>query len=431
MLSPHASVRRLLPLLLCLPALAEEGEALKRDLVRARAELARQCEDDGLVEEAVREWRQVRGEDAGNADAAAALSRLERPWVLFWDEALHRKYLAYVDRRVPTLEALARRRLALGDARGAVALAPDLAEARERLGEVRVDGVWMPKEDAARRAEGFLPIGGRWLPAAEVTKRRSVWAEAWEARGAHFLVKSNRSEAAAREVLELAESVYAAVHRELCGEVDPPALKKLLSVYDFASRDDFLAHLDAAHDGGSTHRASPGFFSSLDGASHFAPIAGGTGFTPGDVARHEIAHQVCDALWPPQGMLAEHPHFWAWEGVAGYFESIEVRDGKILTGDPGHPRLDVARRALEDGRTLPLEEFVQLDGEKLKGRYNQAASLAHFFLRAGDGKQREAFLRYFRVVAGGKAEATTFEKAFGRKPGEFQGDWEDFVRGGK
>lgn len=415
-------------LAMALAVTADDAATLRRDLAKERAALAARCEKEGLVEEAAREWQAARREDPAVAGAADALARLGKPWVLEWNDALHEKFAAYAKDRDALLDRFAARWLALGDARAALRLSPSCEPAHDRLGEVFAGGAWVPKADADKLLEDLLPLGGKWLPAEEVRTRRSAWGEAWEIRGEHFAVRSNRSEAAAREVLALAESVLAAVHRELEGELDPPAPKKLFAVYDFASRADLHAHLDAVHDGGGDHRASAGFFSSLDGASHFAPAGNGFGLADADVQRHEIAHQVCDAIWPPQGMLAERPHFWAWEGVAAYFESTEVRDGKILTGSRRHPRIAIARNALEDGRTLPLDEFVTLDGEGVKGRYNQAASLVSYFLQADGGKRREAFLKYLRVVASGKAEAGTFEKAFGCKAGAFQEGWEAWVK---
>ncbi len=415
-------------LVMTLAAAADDAAALRRDLAKERALLGARCEKEGLVEEAAREWQAAWREDPSVPGAAEALARIGRPWVLGWNDVLHAKFTAYAKDRDAMLDRFAARWLALGDARAALRLAPSCEPAHDRLGEVFAGGAWIPKADAEKLLEDLLPLGGKWLPADEVRKRRAAWAEAWEIRGEHFAVRSNRSEAAAREVLALAESVFAAVHRELEGELDAPAPKKPFAVYDFAARADLLAHLDAVHDGGADHRASAGFFSSLDGASHFAPAGEGFGLADADVQRHEIAHQVCDAMWPPQGMLAERPHFWAWEGVAAYFESTEVRDGKVLTGSRRHPRIAIARNALDEGRTLPLDEFVLLDGDGVKGRYNQAASLVSYFLNAEGGKRREAFLKYLKVVATGKAEAGTFEKAFGCKAGAFQAGWEAWVR---
>lgn len=419
-------MRPLAWILLPLAAFADDAALLRRELARERAALAERCGKEGLVEEAARELGAARREDPGVGDG-----RPDKPWVVSWDDARQAAFEAYAKDRDAMLRRFADRWLALGDARAAVRLCPDHAAARDRLGEVFAGGAWVPKADADRMLQDLLPIGGRWLPAEEVRKRRSAWAEAWEVRSERFLVRSNRSEAAAREVLALAETVFAAVHRELEGELDPPAPKKLLAVYDFATRADLLAHLESAHAGGPDHRGSAGFFSSSDGASHFAPAGDGFGLSDDDVRRHEIAHQVCDAMWPPQGMLGERPHFWAWEGIAAYFESIEVRAGKILTGARRHPRLDIARRALEAGETLPLEAYVRLDADGVKGRYNQGASLAHFFLHADGAAHREAFLKYLRVVASGKAEAGTFEAAFGKKPSEFQEAWEAWVRGAR
>ncbi len=132
--------------------------------------------------------------------------------------------------------------------------------------------------------------------------------------------------------------------------------------------------------------------------------------------------------WRSQGNPTARPHFWAWEGIATFFESLVVRDGKVLVGGSDHARTKRFRADYAAGTHLPLADFVLLDQAGVSGRYPQCAALASFFMTADRAAHREKFLAYLKVVHAGTAVPDTFEACFGRKPADLQAAWDAWVR---
>ncbi|MBI2921301.1 MAG: DUF1570 domain-containing protein [Planctomycetes bacterium] len=399
---------------------------------------------DGLLEEALEEVRiESRVKCWSDPAAKVAADVAGRPWITRWDDAQHRKYLAFAEKRKAMRKAAAAKIVALGNEKktaGDAALAarawrwaltydPENKEAHEKLGEALVEKQgWFPKEEAEKRRKGLLPIGTEWLPAKQVEARRAKWAEAWVVAGEHFEVTSNHSLAGAQDVLARVEEMYRAVVRELHGLAEPPATEGLMKIYYFASRADLDEHDRTAHGDRPGLKQAPGFFSNEDRIGHFFPLPANALNSLQDIVRHEGAHQVAYWLWKAQGQPPSRPHFWAWEGFATYFESVEVRDGKVLVGSPNHLRVKQFREEFAAGKHVPLAEFVTLDQRGVSGKYGQCAALTNFFMNAGDGKHREKFVAYVKVIHEARAEAGTFETAFGKKPAEFQAEWEAWVR---
>jgi hypothetical protein len=424
-----------------LPLHAEDNPALRRAAAEVHTGLARECEDAGLVEESIREWQAVLANDAGNPEAKDALRRAKKPFVVEWPDELHRKFVAYSRRRAKLTADLAKRwtdygaeRDAAGDRDGAwmafqqaLGYDPDFKEARARLGEKKFDGDWMPEWDAKRREQGLMELGGKWLPMDEVKERRSKWAEAWEVQGAHFHVRCNRTILTARSVLARAEEAYAAFHREILGVVDPPPAQKKLRVYDFATREDMDAHVKEEHQG-EPPRDVAGWYTFGEDIAHFGPVGERGLLSRDDIVRHECVHQIAAHAIPMKGWLNARPGFWAWEGVASYFESVEVRNGKILAGDPSHPRCALGIDEVEQARTVGIADFVARDQKGLGKLYQQATVMVHYFLNGEGGKHREKFIAYFKVVASGLCEKDTFETCFGEAPEAFEERWKAYAR---
>lgn len=442
-LSPAAA----LLFFLAAPAFAEDAAAaherdLRKFLVAEHEKLAQACLEKGLLEEAVGEFRAILAADPGNETAERMLADRGRLWVTDWPRETHEAYLEYRDlRKILNYEA-SERFLALGSEKktsgnpsGAKAAwlraldyDADYAEARALLGQAKADGAgWVAKADAEKRARGLLPYGGKWLPAAEVKARRAKWADAWEVKGAHFSVKSNLSEAAAREALAWAEEMHAAFVRETSGVLEAPEDKSPMPIYLFATHEDYDAHNRTAH-GGTIPGSAVGFYSNEDKAAHFWKREE-EGVTPlAHVVRHECLHQVMDRWIPFEDDPTARPNFWVYEGFARYFESVFNFDGKVLTGYPRHPPFQVARSLAAKGKGLKLGELFALTQRDMGDHYDEAAGVAHFFMHAGGGEFRERFLNYIRIVHRGEAVDDTFTAVFGQPPEEFDTPYRDYIK---
>ncbi|MEK7466071.1 MAG: hypothetical protein AAB074_01540 [Planctomycetota bacterium] len=425
------------------PTPAEIERDLKTFLVAEHLKLADKCVADDLVEEARAEYLDVLRWESQHGLAARMVNSGGRLWALSWDDARHAKYTDYRElRRILDYEASSRL-LALGkakkekgDASGAKAAFRralnydrDFADARTQLGEALVEGQgWFQTAEAEKRKQGLLPIGGKWLPAAEVEQKRKLWADAWEVNGGRFVVRSNHSLLAAQKVLGWAEDMYAVLVRETAPVLKPPATLKPMPVYLFATKEDFDAHVRGHHPGG----ISPGvvgFYSNEDRAAHFwyREEAGPSPLST--IVQHECCHQALDQwiTWKNEPTL--NPHFWIYEGVARWFETVENRDGKLLVGNPKHPPFQVAKAKVVKGSVLSLAELVLLEQRDMAPHYDQAAGVTHFFMTAGDAKYRERFLKYCAAVLAGEAKASSFQEAFGEAPEEFELAWREYLRG--
>lgn len=440
---PCSPLPWILVLFLAGASLADEPATLKW-LTDEHLKLIGLARKDGLLDEALEETTlEAKVKSWADPAARTVADIAGRPWITAWDDARHRKYLAFAEKRKAMRKAAAAKIVALGNEkktagdaelaarawRWALRYDPESKEAHEKLGEAFVDKQgWFPKEEADRRKKGLLPIGAEWLPAKQVEARRAKWAEAWVVAGEHFEVTSNHSLAGAQDVLARAEEMYRAVVRELHGLAEPPVTEGLMKIYYFASRADLDEHDRTAHGDRPGLKQAPGFFSNEDRIGHFFPLPPGALNSLQDIVRHEGAHQVAYWIWKAQGQPPSRPHFWAWEGFATYFESVEVRDGKVLVGSPNHLRVKQFREEFAAGKHVPLAEFVTLDQRGVSGKYPQCAALTNFFMNAGEGKYREPFVAYVKVIHEARAEAGTFETAFGKKPAEFQAEWEAWVR---
>ncbi|MEK7466075.1 MAG: DUF1570 domain-containing protein [Planctomycetota bacterium] len=402
---------------------------------------------DGLVEEAQNEMEMDSRARVWADPTKKTISGSGRIWITHWDDALHRKYLSFSEKRKTMRKAAAAKFVALGNEikaagdadkaalawRTALKYDPASKEAHERLGEVLVEKQgWFPKEEAEKRKKGLLPVGADWVTAKEAEARHSKWAEPWVVKGDHFEVSSNHSLDGAKNVLARAEEMYHALTRELSEPGGPPLTpdtKGLMKIYYFASRADLDEHDRTAHGDRPGLKTAPGFFSNEDKVSHFFPLPANALNTLEDVVRHEGAHQVAYWIWTASGQPPALPHFWEWEGFATYFESVETKDGKVLVGNPNHLRVKTFRTEFAAGKHVPLAEFVTLDQRGVSGKYPQCAALASFFMNAGDGKHREKFLAYLKVIHEAQARADTFDGAFGKKPADFQAEWEAWLKG--
>lgn len=427
-------------LLACRVAAATPEAALAED----HAKLAAEAEKLGLREEAALAAHAALRLAPEHVAAKALLEELGPVRVFEWPEPLHAKFVGWSKKRAGVRNAGAKKLATAATAAEkagnadeakrlrelAVAEDPDCAEARKAMGMEKVDVVgWVTKEEAAQRKKGLLPVGAEWLPAKDATARRAKWAEAWEVRSAHFLVRTNVSEKEGLAMAARAEELLVALRRELDGATDPmPPRAAPYEIHSYASRADLDAHIDTVHPGKAFLKSMAGFYSPQDKTSHFCPLSEKAISTLEDIVRHEATHHLLSDLWPNGGVHFK-PGFWAWEGIACYFETIEVRDGKILTGRASHARLVTAKDDMQKGKFKTLEELAAADQSKLGSIYEQSAALAHFFMHSEGGKKREKFVEYLKVASKGDGDAGTWEKCFGKKPADMQTEWLAYLKG--
>ncbi len=153
------------------------------------------------------------------------------------------------------------------------------------------------------------------------------------------------------------------------------------------------------------------------------------------VLQHEGFHQFA---WTHLGPALPT---WANEGLAQYFEDAPLVNGRLVVGTTDGGRLSRVRTALEDHKTLPLGTLFGMSGlqwgEALHNDadhsglvYAQSWSVVYFLIHGEDGRYRDAFNRYLRLINSGRAAESAFREAFGtRDPAGMQQRWAAYVRG--
>ena len=124
--------------------------------------------------------------------------------------------------------------------------------------------------------------------------------------------------------------------------------------------------------------------------------------------RHELVHQMFREATQSslgQKMPGERSDFWLIEGIAGYFESLQLSDRTATVGGWDAPRLQFARyRMLVGGDVMSLEELAK-DGrlaaqrrEDITRWYAHAIAQTHHMMDRGDPKSRQWLYRKLAEV---------------------------------
>ncbi len=426
------------------PAFPQDAGPLRKEIAAAHVVSAAAARKDGLWEEARDDYVFALDLDESSEAAKQGRDELASERVLVWSDAIHKKYVAWKGKRdkagkeeakklAGLLKAWPADRADEGQdlARLAVRLDPENKEARTFQGEAFVKGTgWMPKEDADQVSKGNRRWGKEWVPAKSVEGQKPAWDSAWEVRGPNFAVRCNAGEAEGKSTLAWAEEVLRAFRREFNGMLPVRVPAEGMSIFHFKDRADLDEHIRTAHGDRPGPKKAPGFFTSEDKVGHFFPVSlAGSDQTLEDIIRHETTHQVAYYAMPAaQGNPTERPHFWAWEGLASYFETLQVRDGKLLLGNPAHVRIKLCRDLVAKNQHVPWKDFVQGAQAQMSGRYPQAATMLAFFMNAKMGAYREKLVEYLKVVHEAKADAGSFDTAFGAAPESFEAEWIAWVK---
>lgn len=266
-------------------------------------------------------------------------------------------------------------------------------------------------------------------PAGHARPQATGWDAAKDYKGEHFIVRSNADERSAKQALAWAEDVYVAFRQEFKGliEFEPPS--EGMSIYYFKSRADLDEHNRTAHGDRPGLKQAPGFFSNEDKIGHFTPdLPAGAQNTVEEIVKHETTHQIAYYAMPAQGNPTGLPHFWAWEGLATYFETTQRAGTKLVTGNPNALWMKKGRDEVAKKGHVPWKDFVQHTQQQVRGHYQQAAIMVHFLMNARKGALREKFAQYVKIVHEATAQADTFEKIFGAKPETFEAEWISYVK---
>lgn len=240
----------------------------------------------------------------------------------------------------------------------------------------------------------------------------------WRVESPHFRIVTNQNAAAAIELANRLEAVYAA-WRQVCfsfwsreaalaarlaGGDDPLGPSRKHDVVLFRNRADYVAKLKP-----SQPRIDITLGIYLDEQKAAYLFSSDTE----DVAptwAHEIAHQLFQESEQTPPGVGTKANMWAAEAAALYFESFRQDDGYCTVGGQDADRLQFARYSLLRGdAVMPLERLAALGREELQSHadigklYRQSAVAGHLLFDGGEGRYAEGWIEFLRQLYAGRA----------------------------
>jgi hypothetical protein len=312
---------------------------------------------------------------------------------------------------------------------------PDHAAARKALGFVRSGDEWMspfearmarekkvwsdqfgwiPSEHLERMTRGERFYKGRWISAEREAEIRRDFAQAWEIRSEHYLVRTNYSLDKGVDLAAKLEGFHSLFFQNLAGFFKTPEeFRQLLSgsggpkiptkplvVHFYRSRDEYIARLKRET---SQHvEVTRGIYFPKTGIAHFFHDPESQ---DDSTLYHEATHQLLSGARPGHGEIGVKSDFWPIEGIACYMESFHQDGTDFSFGDPQTLRFQAARaHFVVEKYYVPLPEFCRMgmqayqESREIKRNYAQGAGLVHFFLHYGEGLYRDEFIEYLSQI---------------------------------
>jgi hypothetical protein len=265
---------------------------------------------------------------------------------------------------------------------------------------------WLPPPaPAAPRAKAPLPAEVDFPNRRAPLPPFDPASFAQQLRTRHYAISTNATEEQTQHVAESVEALHAAYAEFFGARLTPLPEGTRLQLALYRDRADFQAH--------NTSRAwAEGYYRKPVCHAYYDT----RGANPVHWMLHEATHQL-DTEW---SRFPRTP--WVGEGLASYFGTSRLQDGKLLVGevDPGtYPiwwldTLSGDREAdIAMGKLVSLRELVESDGPQeardVNAYYIGYWSLAHYLMH-GDGGRHAAAFRAMVEHGGSLAD---FEKQVG------------------
>ncbi|MEZ6122212.1 MAG: hypothetical protein R3C49_03425 [Planctomycetaceae bacterium] len=291
---------------------------------------------------------------------------------------------------------------------------------------------WIPVRLISRYEAGERPWRGNWVSVQKEAELRRNFQNAWEIRTEHFLVKTNTSLEQGVQISRKLELFHNWLTTHFAAFFETPdALEerfqeaqsrrrvyrdpKPMEVHYYATREEYDRRIQSKNPL-LAQVVTNGLYWEPDRTCYFF-------LNPDDpelrTVFHEATHQIFDLATADDRLSAarkrqivlrerqarpwvmcEKSNFWMLEGIACYFESLEIHDGVISAGNPDYTRFVAAQqRMLNDNFFIPLQTFSSLGKDdfqhhpNLPQLYSQASGVAHFLLHYDNGIYRDDFVK--------------------------------------
>jgi len=195
------------------------------------------------------------------------------------------------------------------------------------------------------------------------------------------------------------------------------ASKQPMEVFYFATRDEYNRQMQGKIPPGIE---TNGLYWQPDRHCYFFRNEDGSDLS---TLYHEATHQILDIhtardrrtaaqmltrrnrTKTQEWILCRDSNFWLIEGLACYFESFDVKDGKISIGRPDYVRFHAAQhRLLVDGFFIPLRDLSRMGKDEFQQHpniaplYSQASGVAHFLMHYDDGRYQDDLVELLSAV---------------------------------
>jgi hypothetical protein len=206
------------------------------------------------------------------------------------------------------------------------------------------------------------------------------------------------------------------------------SLKAGARVVVFSNIDDFRAYSTAVVGGLLPHGG-------LAGYCHLKTDDDGNTF-------YELVTYVHDNLWQVlahEGFhqflgyeLGQQIPLWLNEGMAQYFETSYVANGRLHTGIISKPKLRAAQYLVYTRQAPPLSDLLQMDRATFYGNaqvaYPMSWALVYYLMnRDGADFRSSNFRRYLQDLKFRGDDLASFQRRFGRDSAQWQADFERFI----
>lgn len=253
------------------------------------------------------------------------------------------------------------------------------------------------------------------------------WAKAIEVVSEHYAVRTDVPEQEAREAVADLERLYQAFTKAF-GKVNR---KERFVVYLFDKTPAYIDSISVKHPPQAKMKDVLGFYHSDEGIVH-SQRADSAERTLNN-RRHECTHQLLDAFTEEGKVNVKQPYHWVYEGVPAYLESMEVREGGEVFGNPTHFRFrNLIEFYQKDPKPIYLQSFAGLDQQNFAKwapqSYFIAAGVVHFFFHGVGREEREKFKKFIVAVETGKASDDSFQKIMGKPISAYQDQWMDYLK---
>jgi hypothetical protein len=271
--------------------------------------------------------------------------------------------------------------------------------------------VGIPQSDSPEKKKP--PQIGKMLDEPGAIKGNRPWKDAWRFESPNFVIKSNISPEATKEIAKVMEGLMYNFNKMFNANI-----AQKIEVLVPKSRSGFQGIRTV----GPQVR---GWFSSRGRiVTYYQPEEG---FSTTNVLLHEGTHMVV--------MLAltrlNTPDVWANEGTAVYFEASEFEGTNMVIGKKPKQRLLHIKKMIETDSYLPLKQLIQKSQKAFTAKdYAQAWSLVYYLIHSHDNKWVNRFSKY--LVSFRKAPrmdpVRRFHLAFRTPIKKIEKDWIRYVK---